>query len=105
MRPPGRCFVVLACALLLSEAALAQETIVRGREYYLRYCAPCHGKDADGRGPIAPALKASPADLRHLGEHYGMPLPTATSRALSTAARALPPAHGSPRYARLGKAL
>ena len=78
MRPPGRCFVVLACALVLAEAASAQEAVVRGREYYLRYCAPCHGNDADGRGPVAPALKASPPDLRYLGERYGLPLPTGT---------------------------
>jgi hypothetical protein len=55
MRPPGLCFIVLACALLLGEAASAQETIAHRREYYLRYCASCHGKDGDGLGPIASA--------------------------------------------------
>jgi mono/diheme cytochrome c family protein len=78
MRGPGRCFVALTCALLLAEAASAQEAIVRGREYYLRYCAPCHGNDGGGRGPLVSALKASPLDLRYLGERYGMPLPTVT---------------------------
>ena len=78
MRVPGQCLGVLVCALLLAEAALPQETIVRGREYYLRYCAPCHGNDGDGRGPMASALKASPPDLRYLGERYGLPLPTGT---------------------------
>jgi mono/diheme cytochrome c family protein len=78
MRASGQCFVVVVCALLLAEAALAQETVARGRDCYLRYCAPCHGKDADGRGPVAPVLKASPPDLRYLGERYGMPLPTGT---------------------------
>jgi mono/diheme cytochrome c family protein len=55
-----------------------QQSIVRGRELYLRYCAACHGKDADGRGPVAEDLKASPSDLRYLGERYGMPLPVGT---------------------------
>ena len=59
--------------------AADHQSIVRGRELYLRYCAACHGNDADGRGPIAEDLKESPTDLRYLGERYGMmPLPTAT---------------------------
>jgi mono/diheme cytochrome c family protein len=52
------------------------ESIVRGRQYYLHYCASCHGEKANGDGPMARALKASPPDLRYLGERYGMPLPT-----------------------------
>jgi mono/diheme cytochrome c family protein len=43
MSAPGICFVVLAFALLLAKAVSAQESIVRGRKYYLRYCASCHG--------------------------------------------------------------
>jgi mono/diheme cytochrome c family protein len=63
-----------------TRAAWASEhrSVVRGRELYLRYCAPCHGVDADGRGPVAGDLKASPSDLRYLGERYGTPLPIAT---------------------------
>jgi hypothetical protein len=45
---------------------------------YLRYCAACHGNDAGARGPVAEDLKASPRDLRYLGERYEMPLPTGT---------------------------
>jgi mono/diheme cytochrome c family protein len=55
-----------------------EQAIVRGRQLYVRYCASCHGSEADGRGPVARDLKASPADLRYLGERYGMPLPTGT---------------------------
>jgi Cytochrome C oxidase, cbb3-type, subunit III len=58
--------------------AADQQSIVRGRELYLRYCAACHGNDADGRGPVAEDLKESPSDLRYLGERYGRPLPTPT---------------------------
>jgi mono/diheme cytochrome c family protein len=58
--------------------AADHQSIVRGSELYLRYCAACHGNDADGRGPVAEDLKESPPDLRYLGEHYGRPLPTAT---------------------------
>jgi mono/diheme cytochrome c family protein len=55
-----------------------QQSIVRGRELYLRYCAACHGNDADRHGPVAEDLKVLPPDLRYLSERYGMPLPTGT---------------------------
>jgi mono/diheme cytochrome c family protein len=71
--------VMLALTLPAFTAwASDQQSIVRGRQLYLRYCAACHGKDADGRGPVAEDLKASPPDLRYLGERYGMPLPAGT---------------------------
>ena len=31
-----------------------------GKQMYAGYCAPCHGVDARGQGPVASALKASP---------------------------------------------
>jgi mono/diheme cytochrome c family protein len=34
-----------------------------GKQMYAGYCAPCHGVDARGQGPVASALKASPTDL------------------------------------------
>jgi mono/diheme cytochrome c family protein len=49
--------------------------IARGRTLYVRYCASCHGRSADGHGPVAPALKTPPADLRILSKRYGNPLP------------------------------
>ena len=65
--------IVLALAALRAPEALAQvsraavplESAVAqaGREYYLRYCAACHGFDAKGDGPVAPALAAKPSDL------------------------------------------
>lgn len=71
--------VIMALALpALTGQASDQQSVVRGRELYLRYCAACHGNNADGRGPVAEDLKASPPDLRYLGERYGMPLPTGT---------------------------
>ena len=70
------CFVILTLAF--RGWASDQQSIGRGRQLYVRYCAACHGSDADGRGPVAEDLKTSPSDLRYLGERYGMPLPTAT---------------------------
>jgi mono/diheme cytochrome c family protein len=74
-------FSLSVCALalaVLTGSGKGQQPIVRGRQYYLHYCASCHGIDADGRGPMAHALTTSPPDLRYLGERYGMPLPTGT---------------------------
>jgi mono/diheme cytochrome c family protein len=34
-----------------------------GKQMYTNYCAPCHGLDGRGQGPVAPALKAPPTDL------------------------------------------
>jgi mono/diheme cytochrome c family protein len=71
--------VIVALALpALNAWSSDQPSVVRGRELYLRYCAACHGIDADGRGPVAEDLKASPPDLRYLGERYGRPLPIGT---------------------------
>jgi mono/diheme cytochrome c family protein len=39
-----------------------------GRAMYTSYCAPCHGADARGGGPVAPALNAKPTDLTGLAK-------------------------------------
>jgi cytochrome c5 len=46
---------------------------VEGKDNFDAYCAVCHGKDAKGNGPAAPALKAFVPDLttyasRHAGK-------------------------------------
>jgi mono/diheme cytochrome c family protein len=38
---------------------------------YLRSCAPCHGEDARGTGPVASALKTPPPDLTLLADRHG----------------------------------
>lgn len=40
-----------------------------GRQMYFNYCAPCHGADGKGRGPLAPSLKIAPADLSTLAQN------------------------------------
>ena len=37
-----------------------------GVDNFRNYCAPCHGRDGAGHGPVAPALKVAPADLTKL---------------------------------------
>jgi mono/diheme cytochrome c family protein len=48
-----------------------------GKEMFLQYCAPCHGKDAKGTGPAAPALKKAPADLTTLAARNNGKFPEA----------------------------
>jgi mono/diheme cytochrome c family protein len=42
-----------------------------GKEMFKTYCAPCHGENAKGDGPAAPALKSPPADLTALAKSNG----------------------------------
>jgi mono/diheme cytochrome c family protein len=37
-----------------------------GKQMFNNYCAPCHGVDGRGHGPVASSLKVSPADLSTL---------------------------------------
>jgi len=41
---------------------------VRGPDLFRAHCAPCHGLDAKGDGPMAPSLKSKPADLTVLAK-------------------------------------
>jgi len=48
---------------------------VAGDDLYLFYCASCHGRDAKGTGPVAPALRVAPADLTVLAQRNGGTFP------------------------------
>ena len=51
------------------------DEVSEGRVLYMRNCAACHGVEADGNGPAAPALTTKASDLRVLSARYGAPLP------------------------------
>jgi len=40
-----------------------------GKQMYVSYCAPCHGPDARGHGPVAAALKNPVPDLTFLSHN------------------------------------
>ncbi len=42
-----------------------------GKLEFRQYCAQCHGMDAIGDGPVAPALKKKPANLTLLSKKNG----------------------------------
>ena len=43
--------------------AASVRQLMDGEQLYRSYCAACHGANAKGNGPAAPALKSAPADL------------------------------------------
>ena len=61
--------------LSLAAAAQAQDAGI-GAELYVKHCATCHGLDATGQGPMAPALVVQPSDLTSLtqGDTGGFPM-------------------------------
>ncbi|MGP8253584.1 MAG: c-type cytochrome [Terracidiphilus sp.] len=56
--------------------AVQKTAPVNGRQMYTSYCAPCHGMDGRGSGPVAPALKQKPADLTALARNHGGKYPS-----------------------------
>jgi mono/diheme cytochrome c family protein len=65
-----------------------------GRQIFTSYCAPCHGKDAKGSGPIAPALTVPPPDLTTLSKRNNGKFPADYfATVLKNGVNA--PAHGS----------
>jgi mono/diheme cytochrome c family protein len=47
----------------IKEVPIQPSRTNEGIDLYKQYCAVCHGKDAKGGGPAAPALKKAPSDL------------------------------------------
>ena len=52
--------------LLVSQVGAWAQNIDVGEMEYLSSCAPCHGRNANGKGPLADQLKAAPIDLTQL---------------------------------------
>jgi mono/diheme cytochrome c family protein len=88
-------FIALGTALTLAQPTLsAGDDVADGHKYFVRYCASCHGTDGTGDGPVAKTLVTPPANLRKLGDKYGMPLP-AHKIAEFIDGRDTPRAHGN----------
>lgn len=65
-----------------------------GKEMFDSYCAVCHGKDAKGDGPAAPAMKTAPTDLTTLAQKDSGKYPAAHVAAVIRG-QASTPSHGS----------
>src|ERR1700675_3381174 len=53
---------------------------VKGPELFRAHCAACHGSDAKGSGPLAPALKTKVPDLTILAKKNGGQFPSVRVR-------------------------
>jgi len=69
-------FAAFVVSLVLATAAGAAQKACEPRAEYVRYCASCHGDQADGNGPAAGALNPRPPALTSLHEKFGNPLST-----------------------------
>lgn len=67
---------------------------LKGPELFRAYCASCHGVDAKGNGPAAPALKVKPPDLTLLARRNGGQFPEERVRKIIEGEES-PVAHGS----------
>jgi mono/diheme cytochrome c family protein len=63
-------FVVFVC-FQGATSGQTKDRNERGRKLYVQYCASCHGMDAKGSGPVAPALKVAPTDLTTIAQRNG----------------------------------
>ena len=61
---------------------------------YGNYCAPCHGVDGRGQGPVASALRTPPADLTTLSRSHRGKFPETHIQAILEFGAEIP-AHGS----------
>jgi mono/diheme cytochrome c family protein len=59
----------------VKHAPAQQTSAASGKEMFNSYCASCHGADAKGGGPAAPALSTKPADLTALARKNGGKFP------------------------------
>lgn len=56
---------VAAILLALGSSVYAQD-LEQGEKLYNLHCAACHGREAEGNGPMAPVLLVQPANLTQL---------------------------------------
>ena len=48
---------------------VSKTAVTNGKQMYTNYCAPCHGVDGRGQGPVASALRTPPVDLSVLSRN------------------------------------
>ena len=75
--------LLLAVAPASARPAGAEDSAHPSRALFVRYCASCHGTQAEGGGIGAGSLSPMPPALDHLEQRYGSPLPKAALLALA----------------------
>jgi cytochrome c553 len=66
-----------------------------GMQNFASYCAPCHGHDGKGQGPVADALTTTPSDLTKLAARNKGVFPSRSVRDYLTHGNETVQAHGS----------
>ena len=101
---PQRTTTLVLALLVLSFALASTQTkdqpppirSVDGVRLFQNYCAPCHGLDASGKGPVSGALKPPVPDLTKLSQRNGGKFPVArVKNTIMFGAGQLMAAHGS----------
>ena len=95
-------FVLFLCLAALGEsqerqikyAPVKPTSPASAQEMYTAYCAVCHGKDGQGNGPAAEALRVAPPDLTILARKNDNSYPFDRVRSAITGDARFP-AHGS----------
>jgi mono/diheme cytochrome c family protein len=60
----------------LAPGAWAQDfSSLTGAELFRRFCASCHGTNAEGEGTVAPVLRIAPPDLTEIAKRHGGEFP------------------------------
>lgn len=97
--------VILVISGLLVSATTGAQTVQQapsflgdsliGKDSFEAYCATCHGADARGNGPVARALKGTPADLTMLASRNRGVFPRDHVKAAIAGAGRTVAAHGT----------
>jgi mono/diheme cytochrome c family protein len=53
---------------LAAQSTSLPDEMKNGEALFQQYCAPCHGSDARGNGPVAGDLKTAPPSLREIAK-------------------------------------
>lgn len=98
-------FVLTSFAILAVLSCGAQQPVVNlpitkapandGKAMFTNYCAPCHGVDGKGSGPVTSQLIQKPSDLSMLQKNNGGKFPSAHVLAIIEFGPDVPAAHGT----------
>jgi mono/diheme cytochrome c family protein len=68
MAKVGMALVAVAAMVIGPGAQTAAEELDLGKAQFLSSCAPCHGSEGKGTGPVSTGLKVPPPDLTLLAK-------------------------------------